>query len=289
MSGWPPSGRTRKKKLRDLEDIVEDSMEAPFSALEDMFVSLGNLFEDDSDLNSNGTSGLRPDMEKLKADLHKMKHDLERGKKSMHVPAEPVMPSNVPMSSGGATFSIGNTGKKHKHYMKLKDEEGNFVEVTFNDSSDLSIRTEGDLDSALMEEVKRHVRLQLEDKEPNVLNTKETYVVEEPTRQRPPMFWSRTWRGERKDPLDFTPESKVSVSGPSMLNRKYNVEVDGVTVFMRKIEATMERRHQAGGEALGIFVKTLTDDEKVIMQKIFDGLKDLDYIEEHHIAAQDLL
>ena len=285
MSGWPPSGRTRKKKSRDLEDIVEDALESPFTALEDVFTSLGNLFEGD-DMNPNGTSGLRPDMEKLKADLHKMKRDLERGKKAMRIP-EPVPPPNV--SIDGATFSIGGNTGKHKHYMKLKDEEGNFVEVTFNDASDLSIKTKGSLDSALMEEVKRHVRLQLEGKETNVLNTKETYAVEEPTRQRPPMFWSRTWRGERKDPLDFTPESKVTVSGPSMLNRKYNVEVDGVTVFMRKIEATMERRHQAGGEALGIFVKTLTDDEKVIMQKIFDGLKDLDYIEEHHIAAQDLL
>jgi len=286
MSGWPPSGR--KRKSHDLEDIVEDALESPFNALENIFDSLGDLFSD-SDIHSDGTPGVRTDMEKLRSDLHKMKRDLEKGKNAMRVPAEPVMPSNVSLS-GGAVFSIGNTEKKHKHYMKLKDEEGNFIEVTFNSPSDLSIKTEGNLDSELISEIKRHVRQQLRVKEPNVLRTKETYEVEEPTSKRSPLLWTRSWRGDKKDPLDFSPtESKVTVAGHSMLGRKYEVAVDGTTIYIVKIEEIMERRHQVGGDALDIFVESWTDDEKAIMLKVFDGLEALEIIEEHHEAARKLI
>ena len=302
---WPPSSRkirkretimkikTKRGDFREVEDIVSDavadSLESPFNALESVFDSLGDLFGDSSNLTARG---LESDMVKLKADLAKMKHDLRAGKRKIShpttLPSAPVMPSNVSLG-GGATFSIGGTGKKHKHHMKLKDEDGNLVEVTFNSPSDLSIRTEGSLDTELMEEVKRHVRAQLERKDPiNVLHAKETYEVEEPTRERSPLLWTRSWRGDKKDPLDFSPtESKVTVSGPSMLNRKYNVEVDGTTIYIVKIEEMMENCHRRGD--LDDFVNMWTDDEKAIMRKIFEGLKTLDYIEEHHIAAQELL
>ena len=285
MSG---SIRQRTRKTHDLEDLVEDALESPFNALEGIFDSLGDLFGE-SDLHSDGTtSNVRNDMEKLKADLHRMKRDLGRKKKAMP-PCEPVMPPNVSLS-GGATFSIGNTGKKHKHFMKLKDEEGNFIEVTFNNPADLAIRTEGTIDTHIMEEVKRHIRQQLSDKNStNVPPTKETHGVEEPTRKRSPLLWTRSWRGERKNPLDpFSPtESKVTVAGHSMFGRKYEVAIDGTTIYIVKIEEMMENCHRRGD--LDTFVDMWTDEEKAIMLKVFNGLEALEIIEDHHKAVRELI
>jgi hypothetical protein len=286
---YPPSGRikgTKKKSRRDVGDIVLDAVESPFTALDDIFISLGNLFDDD-DLKSDGTSGIHHDMEKLRADLHKMKDDLRNGqterKESMHNEASTFA------SGGNATFSIGNTGKNHKHYIKLKDAEDNITEVTFNNPSDLSIRTDGDINPALVKEIKHHIRQQLKEKDPiNVLHTTETYHVEEPVHApRHTGFWSRTWRGERKEPIDIPSDAHVTVSGPSMLNRKYNVEVDGTTIYIRKIEEMIENCHRRGD--LDTFVNGWTDDEKAMMLKVFNGLEALEIIECHHEAARKLI
>jgi hypothetical protein len=136
-----------------------------------------------------------------------------------------------------------------------------------------------------MEEVKRHIRQQLNDKEPT--------KVEEPKYQQHrsfelrPLLWTRSLRGEKKDPLDFTPESKVTVAGHSMLGRKYEVAVDGTTIYILKIEEMMENCHQRGD--LNVFVDGWTEDEKAIMDKVIDGLEALEIIEDHHKAVRELI
>jgi hypothetical protein len=164
-----------------------------------------------------------------------------------------------PVTTGNKQFSLRYNG--HNVY------------VTYDDGRDImQIQTTGDVDDALRAEIQFRID---NDYTPVAIGHNTSLAI---------VFNARTWFGNCGKSLEFGANSEVVVYSGSLFNRKYTVEVDGVTVYMVIIENMLS----ASGYT-SMFLETLPDDTKIIMRKILEGLKTLDIAEEHHLAALDIL
>ena len=264
----------RRKSGFDIDDLLDapfEAMDRGFEALDDVFDTLGDTFD-------GLTGDLERDRSKLAEDLEKVKGDLERAKKR---------------SKSRSSVQITTGSKRSRKPNKLTfDYKGEKVTVHYANANDVQIVTSGDVDAELMAEVKRRIKEKKQSSRQRRVRDwpkPRTRSQHEAVYQTQPavLFWTRNWKGEKKEPLKFTPESKVAVSGKSMLGRKYTVEVDGTTIYMLKFEELMERCHHRGD--LDAYVRSWSDDEKAIMRKILASLDALKISEDHHRAAAKLL
>ena len=260
---------SKRKSGFDFDDMLEKVFDEPFEAMDRGFEALDNALE-----------GVDTALDNLMDD-----------------------------SAWGKVKQQRNRGPRKKHKIEFTDQNGAQVIVRFNDANDLAIQTTGDIDDRVMKEIQGRIESHLTKPPRKKTRVAKEYRNRKASRnrqdaldaalgemgsrgilwgERRPLFFPRNWRGEPKDtPLEFTADSRVSVSRNTMFGRKYAVEVDGTTVYFVKIEEMMERCADRGD--LDIYLREWTEDEKAIVRKVITGLRHLDAIEPHHEEVAKLL
>ena len=105
-----------------------------------------------------------------------------------------------------------------------------------------------------------------------------------------PIFLSRTWRGEKGEPVELDENANVTVSGHSAFGRKYEVKINGNAIHVPTVENLMEFCFNGGDPNLrNAFVEMRSPTEKIILQKIFKGLIAMKIAEPHHVGINELL
>lgn len=188
--------------------------------------------------------------------------------------------------------AIGERSKKKRgQRIRFTDKSGAKVTVDHDGSSDnMSIRTDGDIDLELINEIRQRIRGESKwdkMKPRSTARPRTRRQHESAAGMKRPWFWSRNWRGEPKEPIELRPDAHVAVATGGMFGRKYTVEIDGTTVYMLKIEELMARYY--GDNLVQTFVASLEDNERTILKKIIDGLQKLGIAEKHHIEISSKL
>jgi hypothetical protein len=312
----------------DLGSLLEDSMTDPLNALDEAVELLDGLFGGDGDSDNahdaymGGTSSYTRGARGAGGSVHissgasarhnasMARHDammkrhgerLERHAARMERHREKIEnigkatrnPRHLSIGDGNLNIIVGDNSE-HKHTLKLRDTNTDTViTVTFRDEDNYAVESNtGTIPDT--DEIKRHIRNHLKYPPPEMPEN-ETFTEHELSPRvettlakfQNPLFWSRTWRGGKKEPIEITVDSKVTVSGHNMFGRKYEVTIDGTVIYVPNLENYLLHNHEFHN--LDSFVEMCTDEEKVILSKIIDGLIALKIAETHHTELKELL
>ncbi len=102
-----------------------------------------------------------------------------------------------------------------------------------------------------------------------------------------PLFLTRTWKGDKGEPMEFDEGAKVTVSGHNAFGRKYEVKINGNAIYVPEIENLMDYCYV--GDHLDTFLEMRSPAEKAILLKIIDGLIAMKIAEPHHEGIKELL
>jgi hypothetical protein len=308
----------------DLGSLLEDSMTDPLNALDEAVELLDGLFGGDGDSDNahdaymGGTSSYtrgaggsvhtssganaRHNASMARHDAMMKRHGerLERHAARMERHREKI--DNIGKDhprrhfhtrDGNLNIMVGDNSN-YKHTIKLRDTNTDtIITVTFTDENSYTVTSNtGTIPN--QDEIKRHIRNHLK-KTPPKMPENETFKEHELSPRvettlakfQNPLFWSRTWRGGKKEPIEITVDSKVTVSGHNMFGRKYEVTIDGTVIYVPNLENYLLHNHEFHN--LDSFVEMCTDEEKVILSKIIDGLIALKIAETHHTELKELL
>ena len=271
----------------------------PFAMLSDLFDSMGQDME-----------RIGEDFGAVEASMQKLDRDL----------AEKIERLKALSNKRGGAFPAE---PEHEHKLMFTDRQGFLVQVYFSGTEDnykLNIRTNGSIDATLTDEIQRRVKVELQrvaaeeakrDLGEAVRESRENSARQAPVRPWPRprtrsqaesldraieeyrmitrrydarWFHARDWRGNPGDPLELTENSRVSVAKGGLFNRKYTVEVDGVTVYMLKLEELIERYWIL--EQLDVVAENMDAVERRTMKEIIKGLKALKIAENHHLSME---
>jgi hypothetical protein len=108
-----------------------------------------------------------------------------------------------------------------------------------------------------------------------------------PPHECEPLFLSRTWKGDKGEPMEFDEGAKVTVSGHNAFGRKYEVKINGNAIYVPEIENLMDYCYV--GDHLDTFLEMRSPAEKAILLKIIDGLIAMKIAEPHHEGIKELL
>jgi hypothetical protein len=222
-------------------------------------------------------------------------------------------------SNGNLTMTVGNMSpSKFKNSITIRDDKRDIrTIVEYFDAENFTMTNDQysgafNVNDATMSKVKAHIRDDIRKRK--IRNTFEQLRPPPPKPQMPPnetfkehevfteydkphqsvpphecepLFLSRTWKGDKGEPIEFDEGAKVTVSGHNAFGRKYEVKINGNAIYVPEIENLMDYCYV--GDHLDTFLEMRSPAEKAILLKIIDGLIAMKIAEPHHEGIKELL